>query len=455
MIYPLVRAIWRAGLFAFFRRIDVQGRERVPARGPVLLVSNHANAFVDPLLVLTRLERTVSLTAKSTLRRNPLLGPLIRALHVIEFHRSQDREAGADPAANADAMEACRRRLAAGGAVVVFPEGVSHSDPGLRPFRTGAARIALDFVAAGGASLPVVPVGLHYDAKERFRSAAGVAFGAPFDAAAWLRAHPGAGPRELTGEMERRIRALVASFGTEEEVRIVRAAAEILRAAGSEPAPLDREPPRDLAGEMEVIHRLRDGRARLAAERPEALAALEARVDEFDAELRRLGVSAEEVFLPIDAARAAFFVVRELEVLVVGLPLAAWGWVNHLPLFHVLRTLVRRMSTDRDHVASNAVFLGMPVVPFFYALQTGLVALLASPWWALPYALSLPLSAAVVLLWRDRVGGIARRVRTFLRFARRPALQRRLRAEAEAIAGEMRRLADELRPAPAASPSAE
>ncbi|HEU0054925.1 MAG TPA: lysophospholipid acyltransferase family protein, partial [Longimicrobium sp.] len=174
MIYRVFRAFWRAALFAFFRRVTVQGRENVPETGPVLLVSNHTNAFVDPLVILTALRRPVSLTAKSTLRKNPLLAALMRAHKVIELHRAQDVGAGADLAKNTDALAACRRRLEESGAVCIFPEGISHSDPAMRPFRTGAARIALDFLADGGRALAIVPVGLHFEAKERFRSEAAV-----------------------------------------------------------------------------------------------------------------------------------------------------------------------------------------------------------------------------------------------------------------------------------------
>ena len=451
MIYRLVRALWRAALFSFFRRIDVQGRERVPARGAVLVVSNHTNAFVDPLLMLTRLDRPVSLTAKSTLRRNPLLAALMRALNVIEFHRGQDRAEGADPTKNVDAMAAVRGRLAEGGLVVIFPEGVSHSDPAMRPFKTGAARIALDFVdAAPGAALTVVPAGLHYEAKERFRSAAGVVFGEPFDAAAWRRANPAADARALTDEMERRIRRLTANFHTERDIHLFAQAAELLRVAGTQPVPLGWDAPRDYAGEAATIERLQDGRAWLARERADQLAALEARIEAVYAEMGRLGVSAEELFLPMDAARAAWFVVRELEVMLVGAPLAAWGWLNHAPAYAVLRALVRKMSRDRDHFASHAVFLFLPVMPLFYALQIGLAALLLPGGWALLYALALPLSGAVALLWRDRAGSVLRRTRTFLRFVRRPAEQRRLAGEAQAIADELRRLAAELGPHPLA-----
>jgi 1-acyl-sn-glycerol-3-phosphate acyltransferase len=447
-MYALFRALWRAALFAFFRRIDVQGRERVPARGAVLIVANHTNAFVDPLLVLTQLSRTVSLTAKSTLRANPLLAVVIRALNVIEFHRSQDRRQGAQPGKNVDAFEACRERLAAGGCIVIFPEGVSHSDPDLRPFKSGAARIALDFLDTGSnAALTIVPAGLHYEAKERFRSAAGIVFGEPFDAAAWRQSHTNATARTLTEELNLRIRSLTANFPGEAEVQLFMRAAEILRVTAAPPAPLGWDVPLDYAGQVQNIHRLQDGRAWLLRERPNQLAALERRVAALYDELQRLGVSAQEIFLPMGPARVALFVVRELELLLVGAPMAAWGTVNHVLPYLTLRTLVLRMSRDRDHFASNAVFLALPVVPLFYVLQIGTAAFLLPPFWTLLYALTLPLTGAVALLWRDRTGSAWRRTRTFFRFLRRPAEQRALRAQAHAIAVEMRSLVNVM-PAP-------
>src|SRR5262245_10353516 len=205
--------------------------------------------------MLTNLGRPVSLTAKSTLRSNPLLAVLIRALNVIEFQRTQDRQA-ADPRKNEEAFEACRKRLSEGGCVVIFPEGVSHSDPGLRPFKTGAARIALDYLAqTPDAPLTIVPAGLHYEAKERFRSAAGVVFGEPFDVAAWRHAHPDANARALTKELDRRIRALTANFQNERDVRVFAEAAEILRITKSSPPPLGWDVARDYAGEVVIMHR--------------------------------------------------------------------------------------------------------------------------------------------------------------------------------------------------------
>ena len=445
MIYRIMRALWRAALFGFFRRIEVQGRANVPARGPVLIVANHTNAFVDPLLVLTRLRRIVTLTAKSTLRKNPMLAPLVRALHVVEFHRSQDVAEGADPAKNVDAIDACVRRLAEGGCIVLFPEGVSHSDPAMRPFRTGAARIALAYADAhpDGPPLALVPAGLHFSEKERFRSDAGVIFGAGVDLHAWRRAHPAADPHALTALIEARIRELTANYEAERDIETFGRAAELLRAGADAPPPLGQEAEADFAAHVDLIHRLQAGRDWMVASRRDELAALEARVRAFSRALRRLAVSPAELFLPMRAPRAAFFVFREVELLVAGFPLAAWGWINSLAAYSMTKLLVRKTSKDRDHFASNAVFLGIPVFLLLWAMQTALAGWFAGALWAALYALSLPYTGAVALLYRDRAGSAWRRTRTFLLWLRHPSQRRKRVDEARAIVADLQRLAAE------------
>jgi glycerol-3-phosphate O-acyltransferase / dihydroxyacetone phosphate acyltransferase len=453
VIYRLMRALWRAALFAFFRRVEVQGRANVPRRGPVLIAANHTNAFVDPLVVLTRLERPVTLTAKSTVRKNPLLAPLVRALNVIEFHRSQDVAEGADPSKNTDALDACARRLAEGGCIVIFPEGVSHSDPAMRPFRTGAARIALAYVDAHphGPPLALVAAGLHFEAKERFRSSAGLVLGEGMDVHAWRREHPSADAHELTALIEARIRALTANYQTEREIEIFGRAAELLRVSGDAPPPLGQEPGEDWAAQVALIHRLQAGRQWLAGGRRGELAGLEERVRGFARKVARLGITPAELFLPMELPRAAFFVFREVELLVAGFPLFAWGWINSLPAYAVGKMLVGKTSKDRDHFASNSIFLGIPIFLLFWVMQTAAVALLASAGWALAYAVSLPYTGAAALLYRDRAGSAWRRARTFLLFARHPSHRRKLVGEAQAILADLQRLAAEFEQAEASA----
>ncbi|TLY53119.1 MAG: hypothetical protein E6K55_08305, partial [Gemmatimonadetes bacterium] len=182
-VRALFRALFGLILRVFFRRIEVSGSERVPARGPVIFVLNHPSGLIDPAFLLCLAPRRVSLLAKAPLFRVPIIGFFCRAFEAIPVHRRQD--AGSDPSQNRETFETARAVLARGGAIGIFPEGTSHSDPQLRPLKTGAARIAVGAAAAlggegggggggggGAAPLVIVPAGLYYRAKRTFRSAA-------------------------------------------------------------------------------------------------------------------------------------------------------------------------------------------------------------------------------------------------------------------------------------------
>ena len=156
-----MRAFFR-GLFGlvlriFFRRIEISGLERVPREGPVIFVLNHPNGLIDPGFLLCLAPRRVSFLAKAPLFRMPVIGIFCRAFEAIPVHRRQDE--GSDPSHNRETFETARAVLARGGAIAICPEGKSHSDPKLRPLKTGAARIALGAAAAlthrpGGPLLP-------------------------------------------------------------------------------------------------------------------------------------------------------------------------------------------------------------------------------------------------------------------------------------------------------------
>src|SRR5215207_2299723 len=149
IVYRVLRSLGRLALRWFYRDVEVAGIERLPARGPVLLASNHPNALVDALVVGCTLRRPVTLTAKATLLDNPVTRVLLRAAGVVPLRRASDdvTKAGSpgvlDPSRNASAFAAVLDTLEQGGVVLLFPEGKSHSDPELAPLKTGLARIAL------------------------------------------------------------------------------------------------------------------------------------------------------------------------------------------------------------------------------------------------------------------------------------------------------------------------
>src|SRR5262249_17835705 len=128
-------------LHLFFRRIELAGLVRVPRSGPLIFVINHPNALVDPLFLLCFAPRPVSFLAKAPLFRMPLIGALARSLDAIPVYRRQDP--GTRAGDNRETFARARALLDRGGTIAVAPEGTSHSDPRLRPLKTGIARIAL------------------------------------------------------------------------------------------------------------------------------------------------------------------------------------------------------------------------------------------------------------------------------------------------------------------------
>ena len=127
--------------------------------------------------------------AKSTLFRNPISRLVMEAFGSIPIYRAHESGArGGDASRNDASFARCRAELAAGGAMALFPEGVSHSDPQLRPLKTGAARIALSTEAEhdGRLGVTLVPVGLYYERKALFRSSVLLVVGEPIAVAPLL-----------------------------------------------------------------------------------------------------------------------------------------------------------------------------------------------------------------------------------------------------------------------------
>jgi 1-acyl-sn-glycerol-3-phosphate acyltransferase len=136
-----MRALARALVRLFYHRVDVVGVERVPTSGPLVIVANHRNALVDPLILIATLPRALRPVAKAPLFRHPILAPFLRLAGALPVHRRQDP--GSDPAQNTAMFRGVAAALREGEAILVFPEGVSQPEPVLMPLRTGVARMVL------------------------------------------------------------------------------------------------------------------------------------------------------------------------------------------------------------------------------------------------------------------------------------------------------------------------
>ena len=136
----------RLGLFLARCSLSIEGREHLTGGIPSLLVSNH-QSYIDALVLLALLPREFAFVAKREVLRWPLVGTFVRRAHHLTVDRSSAKD-GVSTASNV------ARALESGEWVLIFPEATFTSASGLRPFRLGAFKTAVD------TDSPIVPVAL-------------------------------------------------------------------------------------------------------------------------------------------------------------------------------------------------------------------------------------------------------------------------------------------------------
>jgi len=132
--YVVMNPLWRV-------RID--GRAKLPWRGPAVLVANHLSIL--DILVLYGLFRPFKWVAKAELFRVPIVGWNMALNQYVRVWRG-------DPESVRKMMDECRRHLARGMPVLLFPEGTRSQDGRLQRFKDGAFRLAIE------ARCPLIPI---------------------------------------------------------------------------------------------------------------------------------------------------------------------------------------------------------------------------------------------------------------------------------------------------------
>ncbi|HEU0253889.1 MAG TPA: lysophospholipid acyltransferase family protein [Pyrinomonadaceae bacterium] len=435
MIRRLIVALVRLALRIYFQRIEVTGVEHVPLNTPVIFVLNHPNALVDPVFLLCLAPRRVSFLAKAPLFRMPVIGYLVKAMDSLPVYRRQDE--GEDVSKNQETFVEARKLLARGGTIGICPEGVSHDAPGLKPIKTGAARISLAAVSTGEvAELQIVPAGLYYTSKTSFRSDALLYFGTPIDVEPVRLEPDGSPPRDavqqLSNKIEKALRAVILDAKHEEELHTM-ARAERIFSSVSGNAPGD-----SLKDELRLQQRFIKAYSILQSSQPERLRKLEVRMMRFEEELNQAGVDPDELSPPGSTAGVFAAIIRRSLLFLLMLGPALIGTIAHYPAYKLGGYLSKRISRDSDDVISTVkIISAMLLFPLTW-LVVAVIGYVFFGWLvAIVSLLVNPFAGYVAIVFFEELDKSIAGVRVLMFFLVRRRFFVRLLAERKAIRNEI------------------
>jgi glycerol-3-phosphate O-acyltransferase / dihydroxyacetone phosphate acyltransferase len=423
----LVQTLGRLIIKAWFRSVEAQGMDQITTDRPILVCANHANGFVDPVLLVATSPRPVRFLAKSTLWKVPGVGPLLGLAGVLPVYRRQD---GGDVSDNAKSFAACDAELAVDGVIGIFPEGTVNDTLKLLPLRTGAARIALGARAAGADALRIVPVGLLYEDKATPRTRVLVRARDPIDLDdVWPDLVRGGGTGDAGDHVAvERLTALITdaltdayvSYDGEADLRRLEQAARIaLRPPAADPS------------HLVPLARVEPVARRLAALAPERLQPVLDEADAYSAQLELLGLADGDVVPGNTLPRLQQRLNRSAITVVVLAPLAAIGAGTNLPPLAVVRLVSRRPMAriSRGNILMLSSIVAFPLTWLGWALLAR--RRLRHPWRAALVAG--PVAGYAALACWEQLGRVRRAKLQWRRLRRSTDLLDGLREERAAV----------------------
>ena len=393
----------------FFRRIEVAGRENVPADGPVIFAGNHPNALMDGWLLTAKCGRwPLRFLANAKLWKYRMLAPLLNATGAIPVYRQEEHDGKVN---NQKAFDKLYEVIESGQCIGIFPEGVSHVESQLMRLKTGTARIALSVAARNKANPPIIPCGLNYIHRHRFRSQVLIEFGEPIrvDEARLeqFRKNEQDTVLELTDELAEGLKRVTVNAPDWRTLHFIQAARRLYKPSSAELTPL----------QYTKLNRRFVNQYVADRNQPE-LQALTDDVENYQARLEMLGLKDHQLRSPVSLGYAFRKILLRTLTMLALLPLAIPGALLHLPIGWIAATVGDRFSYETDDVATLKVFSTLLLLPLLYVAIAIVIGNAYGGWVGLLALVALPFSFLLSVRLLEAEVGLFNSLLSFIRLTR-------------------------------------
>jgi len=295
----------------------------------------------------------------------------------------------------------------------------------------------------------VLPVGLTFSRKGRYRGNVLVELGAPIvfaplPAAAAEEETAEEQVRRYTDEIELGLERVTVNADSWEDVALLDllqrffTLRDTVKEAGRGRVAL--------AERYRSLRRLIEGHKALRAFRPAEVEQLRLHLRRFDKLRRRFGVKDYQLHLQYSFSTVMLFLGRTLLWVLLIFPLALWGLIFSLLPYLATRLLAGALARGRDQVDTASLLIGLLLFPLAWAAEIYAADQYFGWKAALVFGLLLPPTAALALKLGYERKKIQEEIRVFWMFSRRREIQawlRQQRAELEIELARIARLARE------------
>lgn len=397
MLYYLLKPIVRI-FYKIYYQLDVRGVDGLPDNKPLVLIPNHVNGFIDPVVTALFSKQKIRFFARGDVFKGRFVKWLLNDLNISPMYRMS--EGYSEVKKNDKTFEECRRLLTEGKSILIFPEGICIQERRIQKLKKGLARIVLgvEEELVNKEDIQVIPIGLNYSNASRFRSRLLLRFGEPIPLSQFHARYASDKVKtinECTQFIEGKMRELIVEIENPANDRLYEALTEVYTKQWMEESGL---PVSDQLEEHEKNKLLAAMLNNLQKSNPAKVEALEAIVLPYLSDLKRLGL--RDHLLRRDALSKMNLqsTLGDFFKLWFGLPVYWIGLLLNYPPYR----LARRMADEKAKTivfyssvfANLAMFFWIP----YYLLQLLFLAQVFHSWWLLlAWALLVPLSGLFVI----------------------------------------------------------
>ncbi len=176
-----VKIYLQIGLFFFYKKIHIYGKENIPKGKAVFFIGNHQNSVIDSLLICTTNNIETYTLSSAHIFKNPIYKALLSSINMLPLYRIRD---GFETLSNNEAIfQHSYDLLDDKKALLIYPEGNHNLQRRVRVIGKGFTRIVFGALERNpNNEIDIIPIGLNYSNPTVYASKAAVYFGQPISA---------------------------------------------------------------------------------------------------------------------------------------------------------------------------------------------------------------------------------------------------------------------------------